>query len=185
MTKRPYDDLPAATRRRLLVRTVLRPVLTTTALLILYYVLPLGDRHVSPTALTFAIELLAVGVLLFVQVRQISTAEHPRLRAIEALSLSVPLFVLMFAAVYYEIARGSPGSFTEELSRTDSLYFAVTTFASVGFGDITPVTQTTRVLVMIQMIGDLILVGIVAHAIVGAVRTGLARKNPGTEPDSP
>jgi hypothetical protein len=163
----------------------LRPVLTTTALLILYYVLPLGDRDVSPTALTFAIELVLVGVLLSVQVRQISIAEHPRLRAVEALSLSVPLFILMFAAVYYETARGSPASFSEELSRTDSLYFTVTTFSSVGFGDITAVSQTARVLVMIQMLGDLILVGIIAHAIVGAVRTGLRRKQPGIESDSP
>jgi hypothetical protein len=91
----------------------------------------------------------------------------------------------MFAAVYYETARGSPGSFSEELSRTDSLYFTVTTFSSVGFGDITAVSQTARVLVMIQMLGDLILVGIIAHAIVGAVRTGLRRKQPGIESDSP
>jgi voltage-gated potassium channel len=185
MTKRPYDDLPPATRRRLLLRTVLRPILTTTSLLILYYVLPLGDRDVSPTAVTFAIELVLVGVLLSLQVRQISIAEHPRLRAIEALSFSLPLFILMFAAVYYEIARGSPGSFTQDLTRTDSLYFTVTTFASVGFGDITPVSQTTRVLVMIQMVVDLILVGIIAHAIVGAVKTGLRRKQPDVGPGSP
>jgi len=167
------------------VRTVLRPVLTTTSLLILYYVLPLGDRNTSPTAFTFVIGLVLVGVLLSMQVRQISMSQYPRLRAIESLSLSVPLFILMFAAVYYEISRGSPGSFTEELNRTDSLYFTVTTFASVGFGDITAVSQTTRVLVMIQMVVDLILVGIIAHAIVGAVQAGLRRKQPGVEPDSP
>lgn len=185
MTKSYYADLPAATRRRLLLRTVLRPVLTTTALVLLYYLLPLGDREVSPTGLTFAIALVLVGVLLGVQVRQISNAEHPRLRAIEALSLSVPLFILIFAAVYYAIARGSPGSFSEELSRTDSLYFTVTTFATVGFGDIVAVSQTARVLVMIQMFVDLILVGIIAHVIVGAVRTGLSRKQRGVEQDPP
>jgi Ion channel len=180
-----YDALPAAARRRLLIRSVVRPALTTTALLLLYYLLPLGDRDWTPSGFTFLIELVLVGVLLSAQVRAISISEHPRLRAIESLSLSVPLFILMFAAVYYEIARVTPAAFSEQLTRTDSLYFAVTTFASVGYGDITAVSQTTRVLVMIQMVGDLILVGIVAHAIVGAVRTGLARKQPGIEPESP
>lgn len=180
-----YDDLPAAVRRRLLIRSVARPVLTTTALLLLYFLLPLGERDRTPSAFGFLLELVLVGVLLAVQVRQITTSEHPRLRAIESLSLTLPLFLLMFATVYYEIARVTPASFSEQLTRTDSLYFTVTTFASVGYGDITAVSQTTRVLVMIQMVGDLILVGIVAHAIVGAVRIGLARKQPGIEPESP
>lgn len=179
-----YDDLPAATRRRLLIRSVARPLLTTTALLLLYFLLPLGERDRDPSAFGFLLGLVLVGVLLTVQVRQITTSEHPRLRAIESLSLTVPLFLLMFATVYYEVARLTPASFSEQLTRTDSLYFTVTTFATVGFGDITAVSQTTRVLVMVQMVGDLILVGIVAHAIVGAVRTGLARQQPGVEPDS-
>jgi len=185
MTKGSYDDLPKAARRRLLIRSIARPVLTTTVLLLLYYLLPLGDRDRDPSALGFLISLVLVGVLLTVQVRQISVSEHPRLRAIESLSLTVPLFLLMFATVYYEIARVTPAAFSQELTRTDSLYFTITTFASVGFGDITAVSQTTRVLVMIQMVIDLILVGIIAHAIVGAVRIGLARKQPGSDPDSP
>jgi len=179
-----YDDLPAAARRRLLIRSVARPVLTTTGLLLLYFLLPLGERDRTPSALGFLLELVLVGVLLTVQVRRIATSEHPRLRAIESLSLSLPLFLIMFATAYYEIARLTPASFSEQLTRTDSLYFAVTTFASVGYGDITAVSQTTRVLVMIQMIGDLILVGIVAHAIVGAVSAGLARRQPEVGPGS-
>ena len=37
------------------------------------------------------------------------------------------------------------GTFTEPLTRTDAQYFTVTIFATVGFGDITAVTQTARV----------------------------------------
>lgn len=184
MTGDHYDDLPPRARRRLLVRTVARPVLTMTGLLILYFVLPLGDRDTMPSPVVFFLELLLVAVLLGLQMRQISTADYPRLRAIEALSLSVPLFILVFAAVYYETARDSPSTFSEAMSRTDSLYFTVTTFASVGFGDITPVSQTARIVVMIQMIGDLILLGFVAHAIVGAVQVGIRRKQPDSQSDS-
>ena len=49
------------------------------------------------------------------------------------------------------------------------MYFAVTTSSSVGFGDIVPVTQTARIMVTIQKVGDLVVVGIVARVILGAV----------------
>ena len=183
MTQRQYDDLPSATRRRLILRALLRPALSTTVLLLLYYSLPLGNRLTGPTAVSLLLGLVLVAALLSWQVMNIRTAQYPRLRAIESLSVSVPLFLLVFAAAYFAIASKSPASFSEVLTRTDSLYFTVTVFATVGFGDITPVAQGARVMVMVQMLGDLVLVGIVAHVIVGAVQTGLRRREPGPRPD--
>jgi voltage-gated potassium channel len=176
-------DLPPAARRRLLLRAMARPALTTTGLVFLYYLLPLGEHLNGPTAASLLGGMVLFGALLTWQVRQIRAAEHPRLRAIEALSFSGPLFILIFSALYYATSKTAPASFSEGLSRTDSLYFTVTVFATVGFGDIVPVTQSARVTVLIQMIGDLVLVGVVAHAIVGAVREGLNRNEPGTQPD--
>jgi glucan phosphoethanolaminetransferase (alkaline phosphatase superfamily) len=161
----------------------MRPTLTIAALLLLYYRLPLGVRLTGSTAVTLFLELVLVAALITWQVWQIRTSEYPRLRAIEALSLSLPLFLLVFAAVYFATESANPTSFSEGLTRTDALYFSVTVFASVGFGDITAVTQPARVTVMIQMIGDLFLVGIVVRVIMSAVQTGLRRHEPGTEPD--
>jgi voltage-gated potassium channel len=183
MTGRQYDDLTRATRRRLILRALIRPTLTVAALLILYYRMPLGERLTGSTAVTLIGELFLVAALITWQVWQIRRAEFPRLRAIEALSLSLPLFILLFAAMYFSAAHTSPASFSEELTRTDALYFAVTVFASVGFGDITAVAQGTRILVMIQMVIDLLLVGIVARVIISAVQTGLRKHEPGTESD--
>jgi glucan phosphoethanolaminetransferase (alkaline phosphatase superfamily) len=165
------------------IRAYGRPAVTTTSLLLLYFLMPLGDRNQGPGALTLIVAAVFFAVLLTWQVRQIATSENPRMRAVEALSLSVPLFLLAFAAAYFATARSTPASFTEALSRTDALYFTVTVFASIGFGDIAPVTEGARVLVMIQMIGDLILVGVVARVIVGAVKVGLRRRQPGSQPD--
>jgi hypothetical protein len=78
--------------------------------------------------------------------------------------------VLTFAATYVVVDHNSPGSFTEPLSRLDAAYFAVTVLATVGFGDITPLTEVTRSLVMAQMLVDLAFVGLVAKVLVGAVR---------------
>ena len=178
MTGRQLDDLPAATRRRLVIRAVLRPASMIIIMLLLYYLLPLVDRSHVSTLISLGLGLLAVAVLLTWQVRKIATSRYPRLRAIEALSLSAPLFILVFATVYFATSQSSPGSFSEPLGRTGSLYFTVTVFSSVGFGDIVPVTDLARVLVIFQMLGDLVLVGIVARVILGAVQSGL-RHRPG------
>ncbi len=183
MTGRHYDDLPAATRRRMLVWALVRPALIITGLLLLYYLLPLWDRHSRLTGVSLVLGLAAVAVLLTWQIRKISTSEYPRLRAIEALSLTAPLFIIVFATAYFASAQGNPASFSETLNRTDSLYFTVTVFSSVGFGDIVPVTDQARVLVMIQMLGDLVLIGLVARVILGAVQAGLRRHQAGAEPE--
>jgi uncharacterized membrane protein YadS len=178
-----HDDVAAPTSRKARIRAVVRPVVTTTGLLLLYYLVPLGDRNQEPAAVSVILGLVIFAVLLTWQIREIAKADNPRIRAVEALSFSIPLFILAFAAVYFITAHGTPSTFTQALSRTDALYFTVTVFASVGFGDIAAVSEGARVLVMVQMIGDLILVGVVAHAIVAAVKVGLRRQHPGNEPD--
>jgi hypothetical protein len=75
-------------------------------------------------------------------VRAIIRARYPALRTVEALAATVPLFLLLFASAYFTMARTNPASFsTHSLTRTDALYFTVTAFSTVGFGDITAVSQ--------------------------------------------
>ena len=56
--------------------------------------------------------------------------------------MTVPLFLLLFAANYFLMAQADLGNFNvDSLTRTDALYFTVTVFATVGFGDITATTK--------------------------------------------
>jgi Ion channel len=149
-----------------------RAVLNATALILLYYLLPL-DRPVSWRTVGWLLGgLVLVEVLVAAQIRAILRARYPGLRALEALATSIPLFLLVFAAVYEMLEAGAPASFSESLTRTDSLYFVVTVFATVGFGDITAVSETARVLVTVQMLGDLVLIGLVVRAFLAAVDRG-------------
>jgi len=113
-----YDDPSPAVRRGQVLRALLRPTSTVTGLLLLYYLMPLGERLTGTNVVRLVMGLVLFGALLTWQVRQIRTAEHPRLRAIEALSLSIPLFILAFAAFYYASSVSDPYSFSEGLSRT-------------------------------------------------------------------
>lgn len=49
-------------------------------------------------------------------------------------------------------------------------------FSTVGFGDIVPVTDRARVATMVQMVGDLLVVGLVLRVMVGAVKAGRERR---------
>ena len=94
------------------------------------------------------------------QLRAIAQSKNPGLRALEGLFLAIPLFLLLFAAAYYLMSRADASDFTATLSRTDALYFTVTIFSTVGFGDISAKAEAARLVVTAQMFLDLIILGL-------------------------
>ncbi|GGT28031.1 potassium channel family protein [Streptomyces chromofuscus] len=141
-----------------------------------YYALPLDGSMAADTLAWLVCGLLAVMVVFAWEVRMISRSPYPRLKAVEALAATVPLFLLLFASTYYLVGRSFPGTFSEPLTRTDALYFALTTFSTVGYGDITARSQAGRVLTMLQMAGGLLLVSVAVRVLAGAVQAGLRQR---------
>ena len=157
---------------RRIVRSFLRATGSTVALVVIYYLLPLNR-----SSTWVAVTMLVIGLALFIglvafQVRSIVRSRFPALRAIEALATSVPLFLLLFASVYVVLSTISVSNFTEPLTHTDALYFTVTVFSTVGFGDITAKSEAARLVVTSQMIADLLIIGLGLRVIVGAVTRG-------------
>jgi voltage-gated potassium channel len=160
----------------MIVRGLLRALATTVALVALYYLLPLDHSTRCLAITTLVIGLVALIGLIAFQVRTIIVSPFPGLRAVEALATSIPLFLLLFASTYVVMGAIAANSFNQPMTRTDALYFTVTVFATVGFGDITAKTETARLLVTGQMIVDLIILGIGARVILGAVQRGRQRQ---------
>ncbi|WP_329209484.1 potassium channel family protein [Streptomyces sp. NBC_00683] len=156
---------------------VARSLTTTGVLLTAYYLLPLASASTPATVIALIGGMAAVAMLLFWHVGVIKRSERPTLRAVESLATSLPLFLLLYAAAYYLLQRSEPESFGGSLSRTDALYFTLTVFSTVGFGDISPHSQLARVLTMGQMALDLLLIGVAAKVLTGAVREGLRRQS--------
>ena len=165
--------------RRAIVRAVLRAAGSTTALVAIYYLLPLDHTSRWADVTILAIGLVALIGLVVFQVRWILRSRFPGLRGVEALATSIPLFLLLFAATYVVLAAISAGNFSEPLTRTDALYFTVTVFSTVGFGDITAKTEAARLVVTGQMIADLVTLGLAVKVIVGAVKQGRQREPAG------
>jgi voltage-gated potassium channel len=152
--------------------TLLRALASTVALLVIYYLLPLDRTSTTTAILMLGAGMLALVVLVSFQVRAIVRATYPALRAVGALATSAPLFLLLFAATYFVVGQISGANFSEPLTRTDALYFTVTVFATVGFGDITATTEGARALVTGQMVAGIVIVGIGARIIVDAIKHG-------------
>ena len=169
-------NLPQRAPLGKIVRAVLRALGSAAVLVVIYYLLPLDHSARWLAITTLVIGLVALITLIAFQVRAIIASPFPGLRAVEALAISIPLFLLLFASTYVVLAALAPGSFNQPMNHTNALYFVVTVFATVGFGDITAKTEAARLLVTGQMIIDLIILGLGARVILGAVQRGRERQ---------
>ncbi len=190
MTAKPAQTVESARRRRRVALGVLRSLATVIVLVGLYYLLPLDHLASVPLAVILAVGLLVLLAVAVWQLRQIGRSRYPAVRAAEALATTVPLFLLLFASVYFVMARASPANFsTHSLTRTDSLYFTVTTFSTVGYGDITAASQAARLLVTVQIILDLLALGLGIRVFIGTVQRARQAQpeaaDPAASPEQP
>jgi voltage-gated potassium channel len=165
-------------RRRYAIRALVQACVVTTAIFCAYFLLPLTVSVDEAASLVLLVGLLVVTVLLVWQIRRVVQSPYPRVRTIAALTTALPLFLVVFSTTYYLSSRSTPDAWSERLSRLDALYFSVTVFSTVGFGDIVPTSGLARVLTMAQMIGDVVVVGIVVRVMIAAMRKGLQRQSP-------
>ena len=155
--------------------SLVRAILTTVVLLVVYYQAPL-DRSVDLRLalwLVGGLVILSVGVTW--QARAIAASETPRLQAVETAAVALPALIVLYASVYTVMSHDQSDSFNQVLGRTDALYFTMTVFATVGFGDIAPTVESTRIVTMTQMVVGILAVGLAAKLLIGAVQEAVAR----------
>lgn len=131
------------------------------------------------------VRLLACLVAFFLaigwQVRTVVNSPQPRLRAAEALGTAIVLLIVIFAYSYLTLSTSDVASFTQPLDRAASVYFTITVLATVGFGDIAPVSSGARLVTSAQMVLDLVVIGLVVRILFNAAQQGVARRDP--QPD--
>jgi hypothetical protein len=176
MTRRRVDELSPAAQKRMLVGALLRAAGSAALLVVVYYLAPLNRPLDAGTWIEFALGLVVFAVITAYHARAIAASDVPHLRLIQAVATGLPTLLLLFAATYVLIARNDPDSFSEMLNRTGALYFTLTVFATVGFGDIAPRSDVARILTMIQMIINLAAVGLIGKILFGAVDVAQQRR---------
>lgn len=181
--------------RRQLVGAGLRAVLSTAVLVAAYALIPLPHRaphHHGAIVEAGAMLRLGVAIAVFiavlaVEIRSITRARHPMLRAGVAMAVVLPLFLLFFSWMYLIMSNSDPDTFHVIMDKMTALYFTVTIFSTVGFGDITPHTDLARLATTFQMLADLAVVAIVIRMILGAATRSTAERQAttGTPDGSP
>jgi uncharacterized membrane protein len=115
--------------------------------------------------------LISVGILRFVY--------RSRSLTIDGIFATVVVYVLIaltFARVYVLLLGWDPGSFdlgtpvaglSPHQKQVDLLYFSLITLATVGYGDILPVSETARMLATIEAIVGQFYVAVIVAVFVG------------------
>lgn len=153
-----------------------RLLASITLLLVVYYQMPTHQGSVLADLPWIGLDLLLFAVIVGVQVPLILRAKHPLLRSVEALGLTSCLYLLLFARTYVSLSAAQPTAFNQPLDHSNALYFAVTVFATVGFGDIAAVDTPVKLVVTVQMILNLVLLGVVVRLLITAGRRGMERR---------
>ncbi|WP_430333712.1 potassium channel family protein [Rhodococcus sp. ACT016] len=174
-------ELDRHERRRLLRIALLRPFFTVVLLVAAYFTLPMDRLSNAGAVVILVLELLLVAVLCTWQVLQIVRSPTPALRAAEALAVTLPAYLLGSATTIFLLAQMDSDAFNESLGRVDALYFTVTVFATVGFGDIVAIDETARAIVSVMMVGNLVMLAVVVKLLVEAVKWGKARRDASDE----
>ena len=176
MSPTSLESLDRRQRQRVITRSAFRILVSVVLLFALYGALPAADRTGAGTLLQLFVGLIIFGAVLGWQVLKIMGAEHPELRAAEALAIAVPIVVIVFAFTYLSMSHVQPGSFSEPLSHVRAIYFVITVISTVGFGDITPKTDAAMIVVSFQIMLDLVLLVGIVRAVFFAAQVGVRRR---------
>jgi voltage-gated potassium channel len=134
-------ELPKPQRRLAMLRSGAIIALAWVVLLGAFFVLPIGHESGLRQVVRIGADIALIGALIAWQIRRISASELPELRAVEALGIVVAVFLVAFSAIYLSMSIKGPANFTQRLDQVRALYFTITVFSTVGFGDITPRTD--------------------------------------------
>lgn len=167
------DGLEAPTFRR----GAAHSFATLVALLVLYYALPIGGRlepagTVALTLVGLLVGVVAITALAGSQIRrQIRWGRDANIR-IQSLLALVYLAIVLFATTYFSLATGTEEQFAGLVTKTDALYFTLTTLATVGFGDVHAAGQAARAIVTFQIAFNLVVIGALISTITSRIRRG-------------
>jgi voltage-gated potassium channel len=158
-----------------------RPIVVFAGLIVAYYAVPTGVGSDAAFAIGLVCTAAAVAVLGWAitgQVRrELSGSEDV---AMQSLLTLIELVVVVFAYGFFTLEQSHPGEVAGLETRTDALYYTVSTMTTIGYGDIHAQGQVARLLVLVQMAFNIVFVGALASIVSGQVRRRAARLTEGS-----
>jgi len=168
---------PEHSLARPLLLSMARVAIGVTGIFLLLSLVP-EERNAQLAIPLIGFLTMGIGYAAFLkrQLTRVKKSKYPGLTAAEALIFSAAMFLAIFAATYVLVAGENPQAFTEPLDHFSAVYFALTVLATVGFGDITPVSTVARLVTMVQMALGLAFVAVLVRLVSGAAQAATQRK---------
>jgi voltage-gated potassium channel len=163
---------------RPVIRSFLRLAASSGGVLLAYLLVPLDGDLAPVIAVAVLVGMLGLMIPLTVrEARRIAVVDQPIVHAAQALITLLTLLVVGFATVHYTIETAYPDELAGLETKLDGLYFSTTVATTVGFGDITPVGQVARAVVTVQMIFDLLFIGVAVRILGTSLRMQQATRS--------
>lgn len=139
-------------------------LLGSVIVVVVYFLLPL-DRDFGVLLGVGACLAMVVGLLPMTvrRARRVMVSATPFIEAIKSIALLYTMVVVGFAMAYLLMATQADDQMHGIETHVDALYFSVVTNATVGYGDMVPVGQLARVVVMVHIVLGLVTLGFAAR----------------------
>jgi voltage-gated potassium channel len=139
-------------------------------LLVLYFAFPVAANNERETVVRLLVSVATIIALAGGIVWQLRTHLDDTSKRVDGLIISIVLVVVVFAHIFFVLNQNNPDEFAGLKTRLDALYFATSTLATVGFGDVHATGQVARALVLVQMVFNVVFVATTATLLTTRVR---------------
>ena len=157
---------------------VLRLTAAIAGMVAAYFLVPVFD---STSGEALALRVVATVLVLSVSLWLVIRTVIHELRApdldvhLDHLVLAAVAGVICFALADLAVARADEQQFIGLSTKTDALYFAMTTLTTVGFGDISAHGQLARQLLLVQLLFNIIVIASAARTMSRALSSHRSR----------
>lgn len=152
-----------------------RPGWTAVGLVVTYYAAPVtwggSVGAIAISLILTAAGLVLLGSMMVVELQHVRRGDQGR--SDRVVSMMLMLLIVAFSMAFYLLSLSSPEQMTGLRTRTDALYFTLSTMATVGYGDVHATGQIAR-----AMVCGLIVFSAVVVASLLRAHTRLGRSSP-------
>jgi len=150
-----------------------RPLWILLGLLTAYYAFPVkwAGQSTAGTALSLAVTGAGLVLVAMVMVRELqSVRSGAGDRGARVLSMLLVLLVMASSLTFFLLNQARADELVGLETRTDALYFTVSTMTTVGYGDVHAQGQVARALVCVLIVFNVVVVASLVRAYTASPR---------------
>jgi len=149
--------------------------ITCMGMIVLYFAVPSGVGD-SAIAVRIVLMVVAIAAVAFGIQRQLLRQIRQPTAPLGGLVIGIVAGLLLFSSLDYAIAVNAPGQFVSLTTRTDALYFALSTLITVGFGDIHASGQLARAVLCVQMVFNVVVLATTGSVVIHQIGARATRR---------